>query len=115
MEDQNMKAFELKATTQKSYYRKAFVLQDASGNVFLQSYDTIVCGIVNGEFVRYWGVYSVTTMNHINDFCKLYNVPTMNKKAWINTPVECSPVRYADHVAANMGNQNYGIPACMYY
>ena len=45
-----MKTFELKATTQKSYYRKAFVLQDASGNVFLQSYDTIVCGIVNGEF-----------------------------------------------------------------
>ena len=42
-----MKTFELKATTQKSYYRKAFVLQDASGNVFLQSYDTIVCGIVN--------------------------------------------------------------------
>ena len=110
-----MKTFELKATTQKSYYRKAFVLQDASGNVFLQSYDTIVCGIVNGEFVRYWDDYSVTTMNHINDFCKLYNVPTMNKKTWINTPVECSPVRYADHVAANMGNQNYGIPACMYY
>ena len=95
-----MKTFELKATTQKSYYRKAFVLQDASGNVFLQSYDTIVCGIVNGEFVRYWDGYSVTTMN---------------KKSWINTPVECSPVRYADHVAANMGNQNYGIPACMYY
>lgn len=110
-----MKTFGLKATTQKSYYRKAFVLQDASGNVFLQSYDTIVCGIVNGEFVRYWNNHSVTTMNHINDFCKLYNVPTMNKKAWINTPVECSPVRYADHVAANMGNQNYGIPACMYY
>ena len=95
-----MKTFELKATTQKSYYRKAFVLQDASGNVFLQSYDTIVCGIVNGEFVRYWDDYSVTTMN---------------KKEWINTIVECSPVQYTDHVAANMGNQNYGIPACMYY
>ena len=111
-----MKTFELKATTQKSYYRKAFVLQDASGNVFLQSYDTIVCGIVNGKFVRYWNDYSVTTMNHINDFRKLYSIPKMNKKAWINTPVECSPVRYEDHVAANMGNQNYGIPAAyMYY
>ena len=109
-----MKTFELKATTQKSYYRKAFILQNESGNVFLQSYDTIVCGIVNGEFVRYWDDYSTTTMNHINDFRKLYNFPKMNKKAWINTQVECSPVRYADHVAANMGNQNYGFPSMLY-
>ena len=115
MEDQNMKTFELKATTQKSYYRKAFVLQDESGNIFLQSYDTIVCGIVNGEFVRYWDGYSVTTMKHINDFCNLYNIPKMNKKAWINTKVECSLVRYADHVAANMGNKNYGISSYVLY
>ena len=105
-----MKSFELKATIQKSYYRKAFVLQDENGNVFLQSYDTVVCGIVDGSFVRYWDDYSVTTMNHINDFCKLYNTPTMNKKTWISLPVKCSPVHYTEHVEANMGNQYYGIP-----
>lgn len=107
-----MKSFELKATTQKSYYRKAFVLQDENGNVFLQSYDTVVCGIVDGSFIRYWNDYSVTTMNHVNDFCKLYNLPTMNKKSWTNTPIECSPVPYYEHVNANMGNQYYGIPFC---
>lgn len=103
-----MKTFELKATTQKSYYRKAFVLQDQNGNSFLQSYDTIVCGVVNGEFVRFWDSYSVTTQNHINDFRRLQGLETLNKKAWENIPVECSPVKYADHVAANMGNQFYG-------
>ena len=105
-----MKSFELKATTQKSYYRKAFVLQDEKGNVFLQSYDTVVCGIVDGSFIRYWDGYSVTTMNHINDFCKLYNIPKMNKKAWTDTPIKCSPVPHEDYVVANMGNQYYGIP-----
>lgn len=110
-----MKSFELKATSQKSYYRKAFVLQDESGNYFLQSYDTIVCGIVGDEFFRYWDGYSVTTMNHVNDFRKLYNFPTMNKKAWINTPALCTPVNRWDHVPANMGNQNYGIPSYMYF
>ena len=105
-----MKSFELKATIQKSYYRKAFILEDENGNVFLQSYDTVVCGIVDGSFVRYWDDYSVTTMNHINDFCKLYNTPTMNKKTWISLPVKCSPVHYTEHVEANMGNQYYGIP-----
>lgn len=108
------RSFELTASRQKSYYRKAFVLQAENGNVFLQSYDTIVCGIVNGEFVRYWDSYSVTTMNHINDFRRLYNMDAINKKAWENTPVECDPVKNADHVAANMGNQNYGCPAWIY-
>ena len=83
-----MKTFKLKATTQKSYYRKAFVLQDASGNVFLQSYDTIACGIVNGEFVRYWDGYSVTTMNHINDFLRFFNIPGGGKKWWEALEVE---------------------------
>ena len=37
-----VKSWELKATSQKSFYKK--------GNLFLQSYDTIVCGIINGIF-----------------------------------------------------------------
>ena len=109
-----MKTFELKATTQKSYYRKAYVLQDEHGNVFLQSYDTVVCGIVGGVFVRYWNDYSVTTQNHINDFRTLYSLSRIGKKEWLNIPVENTPVKYSDHVAANMGNQNYGLPYWAY-
>ena len=88
-----MKHFELSATTQKSYYRKAFVYEDAD-SVFLKSYETIVCGIVNGQFVRFWSDYSVTTMNHINDFLRLYNLPTLNKKAWLNIPVTKCPLGF---------------------
>lgn len=103
-----MKTTELKATTQKSYYRKAFILEDTAGNVFLQSYDTVVAGIVNGVFKRFWSEYSVTTMNHINDFRTLYTLPTLNKKGWLSLPVDVCPVAYSEHVKANLGNQNYG-------
>lgn len=79
---QKMKISELKATFQKSYYQKAFVLQDNDGNVYLQSYRTIVCGFVGGKLERYWDGYSRTTMNHLNDFMKFINMPQMNKKSW---------------------------------
>ena len=58
---------ELQATLQKSYYKKAFELKDRN-NLYLQSYNTIVCGIVKGKFVRYWDGYSRTSANHVDDF-----------------------------------------------
>jgi len=106
------KSYELKATTQKSYYRKAYVLEGSNGDVFLQSYDTIVCGVVGGVFSRFWDGYSVTTQNHINDFRRLQGLKTINKKEWENIPVIIDPVNYADHVNANMGNQFYGCGYC---
>lgn len=45
-----VKSRELKATSQKSFYKKAYVLEDEKGDLFFQSYDTIVCGIINGIF-----------------------------------------------------------------
>lgn len=83
-----MKEFKLKATTQRSYYGKATVL-DYDNKVQLKSYDTIVCEIINnGDFVKLWNGYSATTMKHINDFRRLYNFEPINKKAWDNLPCE---------------------------
>ncbi len=79
---------ELKATTQKSYYGKASVIEGNDGMKYLKSYDTIVCAYDynTGEFTRMWGGYSRTTMNHVNDFLRLFNLPTLSKKEWEAIP-----------------------------
>lgn len=104
-----VKSWELKATSQKSFYKKAYVLEDEKGNLYLQSYDTIVCGIVNGIFKKFWDGYSKTTQVHINNFRKDHNMETLYKKDWESLSVEDYTVSYCDHVSANMGNQYYGI------
>lgn len=76
-----MRHEELKATTQKSYYKKAYVLKDGE-NLYLRSYNTIVCGIVNGKFIRYWDGYSSTTMKHVNDFRVQHELNRLSKKDW---------------------------------
>lgn len=75
-----VKRWELQATCQKSFYRKAYVLEDERGNLYLQSYDTIVCGIINGNFKKFWDGYSKTTQNHVNDFRKFNDMDTLSKK-----------------------------------
>lgn len=88
-----VKSWELKATSQKSFYKKAYVLEDEEGNFFLQSYDTIVCGIVNGIFKKFWNGYSKTTQTHINDFRKCYNMGKLYKKEWDSLSVDNAPVK----------------------
>lgn len=77
-----MKIENLNATLQKSYYGKAQVIYNDDGSVSLKSYDTIVCMIKDGDFVKLWDGYSATTMKHINDFRMMFNLPTLNKKEW---------------------------------
>ena len=79
---------ELKATTQKSYYGKASIIEGENGLKLLKSYETIVCSYDwnTGDFRRLWGGYSRTTMNHVNDFLRLFNLPTMSKKEWEAMP-----------------------------
>lgn len=78
----NMKSRELGATYQNSYYGKAKEIE-YDGYKFLKSYKTIVCAIKpNGEFVRFWNDYSVTTMNHINDFRNKNGLSKLSKKEW---------------------------------
>lgn len=113
MKNRIVKIWKLQATCQKSFYRKAYVFQDERGNLYLESYDTIVCGIIGGVFKKFWYGYSKTTKNHVNDFRKTNNMDTLSKKDWESLSVEADTVLYCDHVSANMGNQYYGIPfAC---
>ena len=101
-----MRHEELKATTQKSYYKKAYVLNDGE-NLYLQSYNTIVCGLVKGKFVRYWDGYSLTTINHVNDFRMQHGLNRLSKKDWNQINVIADPISYRDHNKANIGNQDY--------
>lgn len=104
-----VKSWELKATSQKSFYKKAYVLEDEKGNLFLRSYDTIVCGIINGVFKKFWDGYSRTTQTHINDFRNANNMETLYKKELESLSVDNYPVSYYDHKHTNMVNQYYGI------
>lgn len=84
-----MEKKELKATTQKSYYGKAIVIEDKFGNKRLKSYKTIVAEITKkGKFKRLWEGYSQTTMNHINEFRKENGLEKINAKEWKNLQVE---------------------------
>ncbi len=89
-----VKSWELKATSQKSFYKKTYVLEDEKGNLFLQSYGTIVCGIINGIFKKFWDGYSRTTQTHVNDFRKSNGMETLSKKDWESLSVDTDPVSY---------------------
>lgn len=71
----------LSTKCQNSFYGKAKVYR-VGNMVFLRSYDTIVCGIINDNFIKFWDGYSHTTMNHIRDFVKNYVHTDINKKEW---------------------------------
>lgn len=79
---EGFREFELPATVQQSYYRKAIVIECRNGKAYLQSYDTIVALIEGNKLYRLWSGYSVTTMKHINDFARFYGLEPMNKSAW---------------------------------
>lgn len=84
-----VKVYELGATSQKSYYGKAKIIEDENGKIFLQSYNTPVCYInTNGEIVKLWDGYSATTMKHINDFLGLFRKPGGGKKWWDSLKTE---------------------------
>ena len=84
-----MEKKELKATTQKSYYGKAIVIEDKFGNKRLKSYKTIVAEITKkGKFKRLWEGYSQTTMKHINEFRKENGLEKINAKEWKKMQVE---------------------------
>lgn len=82
------KEYKLTATTQKSYYGKAVVIE-RSGKTQLKSYSTIVCEVdPDGNFYKLWNGYSRTTMNHINDFRRLFSLAPLYKKEWDKLPCE---------------------------
>lgn len=72
----------------KSFYKKAIVTEKDNGEIVLQSYETNVCKIKsNGEFVRLWDGYSVTTMRHVNSFLVFVGVEGGGKAWWDAQPI----------------------------
>lgn len=64
--------------SRKSFYKKAKVLS-YNGEIYLQSYDTIVAKCSNDEVIIN-GWYSETTARHINEFLRQNGHSKMTKK-----------------------------------
>ena len=83
----------------KSFYGKAKVIEKDNGEKVLQSYNTEVCKIGrNGEFVRLWDGYSVTTMRHVNCFLSFFGI-SGGGKAWWNSQPVFKPYRVGENPA----------------
>lgn len=82
-----MKTYELiPHDGRKSFYGKAVVMIDESGNETLYSYNTpIIKRLVSGQLVKLWGGWSATTGRHIATFCGL------NKAAFMALSHETTP------------------------
>lgn len=74
--------------TLDEFNNKARILEDDQGRKLLISYDTVVCRIENGKFIRMWGGYSATTMRHVNAFCEHYGIDGFGKSWWDKQEVE---------------------------
>lgn len=86
---ENIRMYELspRYDSRKSFYCKAHVIETENG-VYLRSYDTVVCGIENGVFKRFWSGWSATTSRHVNEFTRQQLGYTVNKSEWFNIPCE---------------------------
>lgn len=80
-----MEIYELNATTQKSYYGKALIIEDDK-TIKLQSYTTIVAELnKKTRELTISGWYSMTTSKHINDFLRaLGSCKRLSKKEMYN-------------------------------
>ena len=79
-------------SSQKSFYKKAYVKCYHGDVAILYSYETPVCAITykDNKIHRLWGGYSRTTMNHVNEFIAQYFHYKLCKKDWDNMAVERS-------------------------
>lgn len=72
---------ELQPTNQKSYYGKAIIIEYTQNVFALKSYNTIVaCYNENTQEMEVFGTYSATTLKHIKDFIKFFDLPCGTKK-----------------------------------
>ena len=61
---------------------RAVIIPTKTGAI-LESYYTEVAEIRNGEFIKLWDGFSVTTLKHINAFRNRYGMTTISKREWI--------------------------------
>ena len=108
----------MKSEFEKKTYNKATVIEK-DGMAYLQSYDTIVCGIdlKDKTFYRFWDDYSRTTQRHIQMFCDMYGIDrcVSLKRNWESIPVSFADVdtkrlnyRVANHISPIWGYIPYG-------
>ena len=108
----------MKSEFEKKTYNKATVIEK-DGMAYLQSYDTIVCGIdlKDKTFYRFWDDYSRTTQRHIQMFCDMYGIDrcVSLKRNWESIPVSLADVdtkhlnyRVAEHISPIWGYIPYG-------
>ena len=62
----------------KSFYKKAFVIEDENGYT-LYSYNTKVCAVSKAGVINLTGWYSRTTSRHIKEFLKQFEYLFQNK------------------------------------
>ena len=73
----NKKAFAL-----DGFGGRALIIPTETGYI-LQSYYTEVAEIRNGDFLKLWDGFSVTTLKHINIFRQFLGMNTLSKREWI--------------------------------
>ncbi len=84
------------------------VVIPVNGGYVLKSYDTIVCGVVDGEFFKAWDGYSATTMKHINVFREWCGFKGLNKREWVEIPATVT-YSHGDYVDMNTGAVIYPV------
>ena len=114
----------MRSEFEEKTYNKATVIEK-DGVAYLQSYDTIVCGInlETKEFYRFWDGLSRTTQRHIQMFCDMYGISRQIslKKNWDSLPVSEADVntkrlnyRVANHISPIWGYIPYGYQRNLY-
>ena len=76
----------LNAFSLEGFGGRALIIPTDSGYI-LQSYYTKVAEIRDGEFLKLWSGFSVTTLKHINLFRRFANMNTLSKREWIELEV----------------------------
>lgn len=74
------------AFTLDGFGNRALVIPTNNGYI-LQSYYTEVAEIRDGEFIKLWDGFSVTTLKHINAFREFAGMDTISKREWIEMEV----------------------------
>lgn len=63
--------------------KKASIRKGDGGEIILTSYYTDVAMFKGETFCKLWQGFSVTTLNHVNEFRKMFNRAALSKYDWI--------------------------------
>jgi hypothetical protein len=87
-----------KKSSRSNTVRKNAFWTEVDGVKYLVSYETIVASITDNRLHRHWNDYSVTTMNHVNSFSRLFNVEGVSKHEWESMDVEKIDYKVASEI-----------------